>query len=132
MDSETLFIILSAVLASSNVAQIFYMKSYKKKKNAEADKAELDVSIKKYKFQDEQFQSILVRLGRYQEDYYKLQDTMRKDRDEHEKKYREYNDQIHANCIEIAQLKSKIVYLKDLRCYDSTCNHRMRNNPENK
>ena len=132
MDSETLFIILSAVLASSNVAQIFYMKSYKKKKNAEADKAELDVSIKKYKFQDEQFQSILVRLGRYQEDYYKLQDTMRKDRDEHEKKYREYNDQIHANCIEIAQLKSKIVYLKDLRCYDSSCNHRMRNNPEKK
>jgi hypothetical protein len=36
---------------------------------------------------------------------------------------------ISAKCNEIAELKSKVAYLNGIKCYNFTCEHRIKNNP---
>jgi hypothetical protein len=42
----------------------------------------------------------------------------------------EKSQAISAKCNEIATLKSKVTYLKGIRCYNFTCKHRTITNPD--
>ena len=67
-------------------------------------------------------------------DYHELESDFRRQikdlREQMDKIMFENSQAISAKCNEIAALKSQVTYLKGLRCYNFTCTHRLRINPD--
>ena len=120
IDIQSIIIVL---LGGINFIQLFQYKTTVKKYKAEANSATVDAEQKKIDLHQDQYDYLLQKLTKYQEDYFsmseRLQEQTRKD-----------IGIINTKCNEIAELKSKIMYYKGLRCYRSDCGKRICTNPE--
>lgn len=114
--------ILIALLGGVNIFQIFFLRSTKKKYEAEAEKAHTEAQQGKVSLQQDQYDYVNEQLSKIQGEYYNLADKYRKTMTDH-------LQEIDGKCNEIAELKSKLVYFKGLRCYRSDCGERIRESP---
>lgn len=120
--TETLLSIIIALLGGVNIFQIFFLRSTKKKYAAEAEKAHTEAQKGKVNLQQDQYDYVNEQLSKIQGEYYSLADKYRKTMTDH-------LQEIDGKCNEIAELKSKLVYFKGLRCYRSDCGERIRESP---
>lgn len=133
MDIE-LSTILTYIFGTTSVLEFLYIGSEWKKRNAEAESAKTDSKQKSIDLQQDQYDYLLEKLTKYQEDYFALGEKMKEETNRHANEMSEatmrFMATINDKCNEIAELKSQIVYFKGLRCYRSECQVRIRTNPK--
>ena len=136
---QSLFDWALAIISSGSLgAAITYILTFKSKRiqaMAEAESTEVEVEHKKQDLKQDQYDFLQKTCDKYIKDYHTLENDFRKQlqtlRDEIDKISLEKSKAISDKCNEIAELKSKVTYLKGIRCYNFTCQHRIKNNPEN-
>lgn len=114
--------IIIALLGGVNIFQIFFLRSTKKKFAAEAEKASTEAQKDKVNLQQDQYDYVNEQLSKIQGEYYNLADKYRKTMTDH-------LQEIDGKCNEIAELKSKLIYFKGMRCYKSDCSVRILDSP---
>ena len=127
-----------AVIGSGGIgAVITYICTFKSKKKqveAEAESSIVDVEQKKTDLKQDQYDYLQKTCDKYIKDYHELEGDFRKQiselREQMDRIMLEKSQTISANCNEIATLKSKVTYLKGIRCYNFTCKHRIMTNPD--
>lgn len=130
----TILGILSTLFGGLNIFQFLFYRSEKKKSEAEAESANIDAKQKNIDLQQDQFDYLLDKLTKYQNDYFELAEKLQEEANRHATEMQEttqrFTSIINEKCNEIAELKSKIIYFKNLRCYNTNCPHRMSQNPK--
>ena len=127
-----------AIISSGSLgAAITYILTFKSKRiqaMAEAESTEVEVEHKKQDLKQDQYDFLQKTCDKYIKDYHTLENDFRKQlqvlRDEIDKVSLEKSKAISDKCTEIAELKSKVTYLKGIRCYNFTCQNRIKNNTE--
>lgn len=127
-----------AVIGSGGIgAVITYICTFKSKKKqveAEAESSMVDVEWKKTDLKQDQYDYLQKTCDKYIKDYHELEGDFRKQiselREQMDKIMLEKSQAISAKCNEIDTLKSKVTYLKGIRCYNFTCKHRIMTNPD--
>ena len=113
------------------ITYIFTFNSKKKQADAEAEQSLVEVEHKKEDLKQDQYDFLQKTCDKYIKD---LESDFRKQlqglRGEIDKISFEKSKAIADKCTEIAELKSKVTYLKGIRCYNFTCQHRIKQNPE--
>ena len=135
---QSLFDWALAIISSGSLgAAITYVLTFKSKRlqaMAEAESTEVEVEHKKQDLKQDQYDFLQKTCDKYIKDYHTLENDFRKQlqtlRDEIDKISLEKSKAISDKCTEIAELKSKVTFLKGIRCYNFTCQHRIKNNPE--
>lgn len=135
---QSLFDWALAVISSGSLgAAITYILTFKSKRlqaMAEAESTEVEVEHKKQDLKQDQYDFLQKTCDKYIKDYHTLENDFRKQlqtlRDEIDKISLEKSKAISDKCTEIVELKSKVTFLKGIRCYNFTCQHRIKNNPE--
>ena len=135
---QSLFEWALAIISSGGLgAAITYVFTFKAKQQqalAEAESTEIDVEHKKEDLKQDQYDFLQKTCDKYIKDYHTLENDFRKQlqilRDEMDKIAFEKSKAISDKCTEIAELKSKVTYLKGIRCYNFTCQHRIKQSPE--
>lgn len=132
---EMALAIISSGGLGAAITYIFTFKAKKLQAEAEAESTEIEVEHKKQDLKQDQYDFLQKTCDKYIKDYHTLENDFRKQlqmlRDEIDKVSLEKSKAISDKCTEIAELKSKVTYLKGIRCYNFTCQHRVKNNPEN-
>lgn len=128
--------ILPIVGAGGLGSAITYMLTIKSKKRivaAEAEGAELEAKHKKMDLQQDQCDYLQKQCDKYITDYHTLELEFRarvRDLQEQLTNIMVSNQrEIQEKCVEIATLKSKITYLKGIRCHNFTCPNRIQEPP---
>lgn len=127
-----------AIISSGSLgAAITYILTFKSKRIqavAEAESTEVEVEHKKQDLKQEQYDFLQKTCDKYIKDYHTLENDFRKQlqtlRDEIDKISLEKSKAISDKCNEIAELKSKVTFLQGIRCYNFTCQNRIKNNTE--
>ena len=135
---QSLFDWALAIISSGSLgAAITYILTFKSKRlqaMAEAESTEVEVEHKKQDLKQDQYDFLQKTCDKYIKDYHTLENDFRKQlqtlRDEIDKISLEKSKAISDKCNEIAELKSKVTYLKGIRCYNFTCQNRIKNNTE--
>lgn len=115
--------IVASLLAGTNIYQLFCYRSMKTRLTAEAKTASVEAEHKEIDLHQDQYDYLLRKLSEFQNQYFELSSKLQQETQQH-------LEAINAKCNELAELKSKLVYFKGLRCYRSDCSHRIRINPE--
>ena len=123
--TEWILGLIATACGGLNIFQLIWWRSEKRKLAAEADSATADAKQKEIDLQQDQYDYLLEKLSKYQQDYFALADKM-------QESTHTYLQTINAKCNEIAELKSKLIYFKGLRCYKSDCSMRIKCNPKDK
>lgn len=127
-----------AIISSGSLgAAITYILTFKSKRiqaMAEAESTEVEVEHKKQDLKQDQYDFLQKTCDKYIKDYHTLENDFRKQlqvlRDEIDKVSLEKSKAISDKCTEIAELKSKVTFLQGIRCYNFTCQNRIKNNIE--
>lgn len=127
---EILGILLGGGGIGSLVTWAFHFKSEKRIKEAEAKQSEQTVESMATANDRDKFESMYVQITKMMQDYNNLSDDYRSYRQVATVKERNFQKKVDEKCQELAALKSQVQYLKGLRCYNTTCTHRMKTNPE--
>lgn len=127
---EILGILLGGGGIGSLVTWAFHFKSEKRIKEAEAKQSEQTVESMATANDRDKFESMYVQITKMMQDYNNLSDDYRSYRQVATVKERNFQKKVDEKCQELAALKSQIQYLKGLRCYNTTCTHRIKTNPE--
>ena len=127
---EILGILLGGGGIGSLVTWAFQFKSEKRIKEAEAKQSEKTVESMATANDRDKFESMYVQITKMMQDYNNLSDDYRSYRQGATVKERNFQKKVDEKCQELAALKSQVQYLKGLRCYNTTCSHRMKTNPE--
>lgn len=127
---EILGILLGGGGIGSLVTWAFQFKSEKRIKEAEAKQSEQTVESMATANDRDKFESMYVQITKMMQDYNNLSDDYRSYRQVATVKERNFQKKVDEKCQELAALKSQVQYLKGLRCYNTTCTHRMKTNPE--
>lgn len=125
MTSQDILLIITTLLGGCNIFQFIFLRQERKKRAAEASAEEAEAQRKHFELDKDKADYLIERLDRVQKDYLDVQEEMRK-------KTSEYTIIIGNKCNEIADLKSQVLYLKRLRCYDFNCKARIPVNPDKK
>lgn len=132
---EMALAIISSGGLGAAITYIFTFKAKKLQAEAEAESTEIEVEHRKQDLKQDQYDFLQKTCDKYIKDYHTLENDFRKQlqvlRDEIDKVSLEKSKAIYDKCTEIAELKSKVTYLKGIRCYNFTCQHRIKTNPEN-
>ena len=136
---QSLFDWALAIISSGSLgAAITYILTFKSKRiqaMAEAESTEVEVEHKKQDLKQDQYDFLQKTCDKYIKDYHTLENDFRKQlqtlRDEIDKISLEKSKAISDKCNEIAELKSKVTYLKGICCYNFTCQHIIKTNQEN-
>ncbi len=123
--SNTLLSILVTLFAGLNVFQFIFIRITKRKYAAEAAKAEAEAGQLQTDLHQDQYDYVNEQLSKIQKEYYDLAARYRETMTQHLM-------EIDVKCNEIAELKSKLVYFKGLRCYCSDCDRRVKDSPYKK
>ena len=131
---QSLFDWALAIISSGSLgAAITYILTFKSKRlqaMAEAESTAVEVEHKK----QDQYDFLQKTCDKYIKDYHTLENDFRKQlqtlRDEIDKISLEKSKAISDKCNEIAELKSKVTFLQGIRCYNFTCQNRIKNNTE--
>lgn len=135
---QSLFDWALAIISSGSLgAAITYVLTFKSKRiqaMAEAESTEVEVEHKKQDLKQDQYDFLQKTCDKYIKDYHTLENDFRKQlqtlRDEIDKISLEKSKAISDKCNEIAELKSKVTFLQGIRCYNFTCQNRIKNNIE--
>lgn len=127
---EILGILLGGGGIGSFVTWVFHFKSEKRIKEAEAKQSEKTVESMATANDRDKFESMYVQITKMMQDYNNLSDDYRSYRQVATVKERNFQKKVDEKCQELAALKSQVQYLKGLRCYNTTCSHRIKTNPE--
>lgn len=127
---EILGILLGGGGIGSLVTWAFQFKSEKRIKEAEAKQSEQTVESMATANDRDKFESMYVQITKMMQDYNNLSDDYRSYRQVATVKERNFQKKVDEKCQELAALKSQVQYLKGLRCYNTTCSHRIKTNPE--
>lgn len=135
---QSLFDWALAIISSGSLgAAITYVLTFKSKRlqaMAEAESTEVEVEHKKQDLKQDQYDFLQKTCDKYIKDYHTLENDFRKQlqtlRDEIDKISLEKSKAISDKCNEIAVLKSKVTFLQGIRCYNFTCQNRIKNNTE--
>lgn len=127
---EILGILLGGGGIGSLVTWAFQFKSEKRIKEAEAKQSEKTVESMATANDRDKFESMYVQITKMMQDYNNLSDDYRSYRQVATVKERNFQKKVDEKCQELAALKSQVQYLKGLRCYNTTCSHRIKTNPE--
>ena len=127
---EILGILLGGGGIGSFVTWAFQLKSEKRIKEAEAKQSEQTVESMATANDRDKFESMYVQITKMMQDYNNLSDDYRSYRQVATVKERNFQKKVDEKCQELAALKSQVQYLKGLRCYNTTCPHRIKTNPE--
>ena len=127
---EILGILLGGGGIGSLVTWAFQFKSEKRIKEAEAEQSEKTVESMATANDRDKFESMYVQITKMMQDYNNLSDDYRSYRQVATVKERNFQKKVDEKCQELATLKSQVQYLKGLRCYNTTCSHRIKTNPE--
>ena len=127
---EILGILLGGGGIGSLVTWAFQFKSERRIKEAEAKQSEKTVESMATANDRDKFESMYVQITKMMQDYNNLSDDYRSYRQGATVKERNFQKKVDEKCQELAALKSQVQYLKGLRCYNTTCSHRMKTNPE--
>jgi len=133
MELSTITDILSLLFGGGIGAllmQIYTARANKKKLVAEAEDTITEVARKKQDNKQDAFDTMYQELNQCMKDYTAISEEYREHREKMRKYEESVQEQIHVKCVELAELKSKITYLKGIRCYDTLCPHRIQNNPD--
>lgn len=132
---EMALAIISSGGLGAAITYIFTFKAKKLQAEAEAESTEIEVEHRKQDLKQDQYDFLQKTCDKYIKDYHTLENDFRKQlqvlRDEIDKVSLEKSKAISDKCTEIAELKSKVTYLKGIRCYNFTCQHRIKTNLEN-
>lgn len=132
---EIALAIISSGGLGAAITYIFTFKAKKLQAEAEAESTEIEVEHKKQDLKQDQYDFLQKTCDKYIKDYHILENDFRKQlqvlRDEIDKISLEKSKAISDKCTEIAELKSKVTYLKGICCYNFTCQHRIKTNQEN-
>lgn len=132
---EIALAIISSGGLGAAITYIFTFKAKKLQAEAEAESTEIEVEHKKQDLKQDQYDFLQKTCDKYIKDYHILENDFRKQlqvlRDEIDKVSLEKSKAISDKCTEIAELKSKVTYLKGICCYNFTCQHRIKTNQEN-
>lgn len=116
------------------ITYLFTFKSKVKREKAEAEILTVKSEHDRTDLQEDQFEFLQNKLDKYIRDYHELEETfrnkMRQLRDSIDNVAKENSLVISEKCNEIAALKSEITYLKGIRCYNFTCDKRIKVNPD--
>lgn len=127
---EILSIVIGSGGISSFLTWLYKRNADKRKAEAEAAQSEhLAESMKNANSKDK-FESMYVQITKMMQDYNNLSDDYRNYRQGAVVKERNFQKKVDDKCQELAALKSQVQYLKGLRCYNTTCPHRIKTNPE--
>lgn len=129
---------LLAVLGSGGLGAvatyICTFRSKQKQVEADAESSVVDVAQKKEDLKQDQYDFLQKTCDKYIKDYHELENDFRKQiqelREDIDKIALEKYRVIADKCNEIAELKSKVTYLQGIRCYNFTCNCRIKENPD--
>ena len=127
---EILGILLGGGGIGSLVTWAFQFKTEKRIKEAEAKQSEKTVESMATANDRDKFESMYVQITKMMQDYNNLSDDYRSYRQVATVKERNFQKKVDEKCQELAALKSQVQYLKGLRCYNTTCPHRIKTNPE--
>ena len=89
---------------------------------AKAEKALTEAQHNAVDLHQDQYDFVNAQLTKIQQEFYDLAEKYRKNMSDN-------LIEIDQKCNEIAELKSKLVYFKGLRCYLSDCGERIRESP---
>lgn len=117
--------IVASLLAGTNIYQLVCYRSMKEKLGAEAKTASVEAHHKEIDLHQDQYDYLLKKLSEFQKQYFELSSKLQQETQLH-------LEAINAKCNELAELKSKLIYFKGLRCYRSDCSQRIRINPDDK
>ena len=116
------------------ITYLLTINSKRKQENAKAEDAEVEVAQKKENLHQDQYEYLQKTCDKYIKDYHELEGDFRKQmseiRDQMDNLIMEKSKLISNKCNEIAELKSKVTYLKGIRCYNFTCPQRIKENPD--
>lgn len=115
--------VIASLLAGTNIYQLVCYRSMKEKLGAEAKTATVEAQRTEIDLHQDQYDYLLKKLSEFQKQYFELSSKLQEET-------RLHLEAINAKCNELAELKSKLIYFKGLRCYRSDCSHRIRINPE--
>ena len=127
---EILGILLGGGGIGSFITWVFHFKSEKRIKEAEARQSEQTAESMATANDRDKFESMYVQITKMMQDYNNLSDDYRSYRQVATVKERNFQKKVDEKCQELAALKSQVQYLKGLRCYNTTCSHRIKTNPE--
>lgn len=131
---EIVLAMLSSGGISALVTYICTFKSHQKQAEAEAESSTVDVEQKRTTLRQDQYEYLQKTCDKYIKDYHELEGDFRKEiqglRSQMDAIMLEKSQAISNKCSEIAELKSKVAYLKGIRCYNFTCPTRIQNNPD--
>lgn len=119
------------VIASGGLGSaITYLCTFKSRKKL----GELEVSKKSKEFHQSEVDYLQNTLDKYIRDYHEMEGNFRKSitdlRNQLDDLMVKNSTIIQEKCNEISALKSKVIYLKGIRCYNFTCPQRIKNNPD--
>lgn len=120
--TDTILSILVALFGGCNVFQFLFLRATKKKYAAEVKQVEIAAEQGRVDLQQDQYDYVQGQLSKIQQEYYELAEKYRRNMTEH-------LQEIDGKCNEIAELKSKVIYFKGLRCYCSDCDRRIKESP---
>ena len=120
--TETILAIALALLGGVNIFQIIFFRSSKKMYQAKAEAALTEVQQTKVDLQQDQYDFVNAQLTKIQQEFYDLAEKYRKNMSDN-------LNEIDQKCNEIAELKSKLIYFKGLRCYKADCGERIKESP---
>lgn len=116
------------------ITYIFTFKSRQKIAKAEAETAQVKADHERLDLKQDQYDYLQNMCDKYMRDYHELEAQFRKrgqELSESISKLTQENAKIISDkCTEIAALKSQVTYLKGIRCYNFTCTHRVKTNPD--
>lgn len=116
------------------ITYIFTFNSKRKQIKAEAEHAVVTTEHEKLDLNQDRYDYLQNTCDKYIKDYYELEQNFRSKlsvlAEELDSIKKENSKVISDKCTEIAGLKSQIVYLKGIRCYDFTCAKRIKENPD--
>ena len=127
---EILGILLGGGGIGSLITWIFQFKSENRIKKAEAKQSEQTAESMVTANDRDKFESMYIQITKMMQDYNDLSDDYRNYRQGAIVKERNFQKKVDEKCQELAALKSQVQYLKGLRCYNTTCPHRIKTNPE--
>jgi len=122
MWSSILEIVL-LLLGGLNIFQLIFWRVQRDKLVVELENLKTELKQKQTDLAQDQYDYVFTQLSKLQKEYLDLQSKVRSEANEH-------SNVIQEKCNEIAELKSKVVYYKGLRCYRSDCGTRVCRNPK--
>ncbi len=133
MDANAITDVLSLLFGGGIGAvlmQFYTAKVNKSKLVAETEDTLTEVARKRQDNLQDAFDTMYQELNQCMKDYTTISEEYREHREKMRKYEESVQEQIRDKCIELAELKSKITYLKGIRCYNATCPHRVRTNSD--